>query len=190
MSLSAISPCFLNTSWDGDSTTSLGSLCQCLTSKNFFPNIEPEKKINQVTKNIGEDKIEDWGWVPTSVPQRTAQVFELVALHTHSWLVCVSWELPVTLGLDGWNLNGWSKENNYSNKYQSYAIHLELKGWIFTLLGKCVVPGYCSLCKSSGRRHLNIFHSVQVWLRQKGNLKGFLPCCHSPELLSPQRDQS
>jgi len=32
MSLSATSWCFLNTSRDSDSTTSLGSLCQCLTS--------------------------------------------------------------------------------------------------------------------------------------------------------------
>ena len=39
MFLSATSTCFLNTSRDGDSTTSLGSLCQCLTTlseKNFF----------------------------------------------------------------------------------------------------------------------------------------------------------
>ena len=39
MSLSATSWCFLNTSRDSDSTTSLGSLCQCLTTlseKKFF----------------------------------------------------------------------------------------------------------------------------------------------------------
>jgi len=36
--------CFLNTTRDGDSTTSLGSLCQCTTilSENFAPNIQPE----------------------------------------------------------------------------------------------------------------------------------------------------
>ena len=39
MSLSATSPWFLNTSWDSESTTSLGSLCQCLiipSQKKFF----------------------------------------------------------------------------------------------------------------------------------------------------------
>ena len=39
VSLSAISPWFLNTSWENDHTTTLGSLCQCLTAlseKKFF----------------------------------------------------------------------------------------------------------------------------------------------------------
>ena len=45
MSLSAISIHFLNTFRDNDSTTSLSSLFQCLTTlfeKTFFPNIQPE----------------------------------------------------------------------------------------------------------------------------------------------------
>lgn len=32
VSLSATSPWFLNTSWDNDHTTTLGSLCQCMTA--------------------------------------------------------------------------------------------------------------------------------------------------------------
>ena len=50
-SLSATSPQFLNTSRDSDSTTSLGSLCQCpttLTEKNFVPNIQPEPPLVQL----------------------------------------------------------------------------------------------------------------------------------------------
>ena len=45
MSSSAPCPWFLNTSRDGDSTTSLGRLCQCITTlpeNNFFPYIQPE----------------------------------------------------------------------------------------------------------------------------------------------------
>jgi len=44
LTLRAVSPRFLNTSRDGDSTTSLGSLCQCLTTFRIetFPNIQPE----------------------------------------------------------------------------------------------------------------------------------------------------
>jgi len=41
---------FLNTSRDGDSTTSLGSLFQCLTTlsvKNFFPNIQSKPPLTQ-----------------------------------------------------------------------------------------------------------------------------------------------
>ena len=32
VSLSATSPWFLNTSWENDHTTTLGSLCQCMTA--------------------------------------------------------------------------------------------------------------------------------------------------------------
>ena len=39
----ATSPCFLHTSRDGDSTTSLGSLCHCLTTPS-------EKKFCQISK--------------------------------------------------------------------------------------------------------------------------------------------
>ena len=45
MLLSATSPQFFTSSRDNDSTTSLGSLCQCITTlsvKKFFPNIQPE----------------------------------------------------------------------------------------------------------------------------------------------------
>ena len=40
MALSATSTCFLNTSRSSDSTSSLGSLCYCITTlseKKFFP---------------------------------------------------------------------------------------------------------------------------------------------------------
>ena len=49
-SLSATSPHFLNTSRDSDSTTSLGSLCHCLTalSEEMFPNTQPEFALAQL----------------------------------------------------------------------------------------------------------------------------------------------
>ena len=51
MSRSVTSTCLLNTSRDGDSTTSLGSLFQCLTTlsvKKFFPNIQSEPPLMQL----------------------------------------------------------------------------------------------------------------------------------------------
>ena len=51
MSLSTTSKQFLNTSRDGDSTTSLGSPFQCLTAlniKNFFPDIQPKLTLVQL----------------------------------------------------------------------------------------------------------------------------------------------
>jgi len=51
MLLSAMSTRLLNTSRDGDLTTSLGSLFQCLTTlsvKNFFPNIRPKPALAQL----------------------------------------------------------------------------------------------------------------------------------------------
>ena len=50
MFLSTISKYFLNISKDGDSTTSIGILSQCLTTlseKKFFPNIQPESPLVQ-----------------------------------------------------------------------------------------------------------------------------------------------
>ena len=51
MSRSAISTCFLNPSRDGDSTTSLGSLGQCLTTlsvKKIFPPIQSKPPLAQL----------------------------------------------------------------------------------------------------------------------------------------------
>ena len=50
MFLSTTSECFLDISGVGDSTTSLGSLFQCLTtlSEKFFPNIQPESPLAQL----------------------------------------------------------------------------------------------------------------------------------------------
>ena len=51
MSLSTTSKRFLNTSRDGDSTTSLGSLSQCLTTlsvKKVFPDIQPKLTLVQL----------------------------------------------------------------------------------------------------------------------------------------------
>jgi len=66
MSQSATSTRFLNTSRDGDSTTSLGSLFQCLTTlsvKKFFPNIQSKPTLMQleviascpITSYLGEE---------------------------------------------------------------------------------------------------------------------------------------
>jgi len=51
MSLSTASKRFLNTSRDGDSTPSLGSLFQCLTTlsvRKFFPDIQPKPPLAQL----------------------------------------------------------------------------------------------------------------------------------------------
>ena len=50
MSLSTTSKCFLNTSRNGDSTTSLGSSFQCLTTlrEEVFPNVQPESPLVQL----------------------------------------------------------------------------------------------------------------------------------------------
>ncbi|KAK4823572.1 hypothetical protein QYF61_003576 [Mycteria americana] len=49
MSRSATATCFLNSSRDGDSTTSLGSLFQCFPcSEEIFPNIQPEPPLVQL----------------------------------------------------------------------------------------------------------------------------------------------
>jgi len=67
--LSTTSTHFLNICMDGDSTTSLGSLLQCLTTlsvSNFFPNIQPELSLVQLLAI--SSYLPTWEKMPTPTP--------------------------------------------------------------------------------------------------------------------------
>jgi len=69
MSLSTTSKQFLNTSRDGDSTTSLGSLFQCLKTlcKEVFPDIQPKLTLVQLKAIFPHPVTSEKGPTPLTV---------------------------------------------------------------------------------------------------------------------------